>query len=390
MLFPRETTHDEPTFTADGIGAKRTGFHYTEIVFDDPIGDKAAASEAVMESAWEWIEYSSGLLDHPATSRRVFVGTRWKHGTGDIYGKAMVQMPHIQWYLRSAIEDERPIFPERFTLDRLSQIRHEEGDYKFNCQYMNNPTAPGGADFDPNWIQEYDVSDDGITIIPSDGTERITTGQLLRMSFYDPSSGGKTASCENAISFAGMPPDRRIFILDSWGANTSIGQAVEQWHNLNDRWNAYKNHYEKVGAQKAVEDMCAERKFQQECPYCKAGHVREDNKYFKNPHRKIAPIGITPEGGKLSKEERIRMYMQKPAEEKRIYLRKGMQKLRNQFIEFPHGVIVDQLDTVAYLCHLLRSPLSQADQDSYKADEAKSKLAHSPRTNTEHSYGGYV
>lgn len=389
ILLPREGTYDEPSITCDGIGARRTGFHYTRIIYDDPIGDKAAASEAVMDSAWEWIEYAPGLLHDPVRSKERWVGTRWKHGTADIYGRAMVAMPEIKWYIRSAIENEKPVFPQRFTPEILTDIRNREGDYKFNCQYMNNPTAPGGADFEASWIQEYDVDADGHTILPLDGTPKIDTGQLLRMSFFDVSAGGKTAGCENAIPFAGMDHLKRIFFLEDWGANCSIGEAVEQWHILNDRWRCYKNHYELVGAQKSIEDFCLERKLQPQCSYCSAGHL-VDGKFAKNPHRRILPIGIKPEGGQMSKEERIRMYAQKPMEEKRVYLRRGMTRLRQQIIEFPHGAMVDRFDAAAYLIHLLRPPISDIEVESSKAALASHKIAGKPFTHAERDYGGYA
>ena len=389
ILLPREGTYDEPTITCDGIGARRTGFHYTRIVYDDPIGEKAAQSSAIMDAAWEWIEYAPGLLHDPVLSKERWVGTRWKHGTGDIYGRAMLAMPEINWYIRSAIENEVPVFPQRFTLSILADIRNREGDYKFNCQYMNNPTAPGGADFDPKWLQEYDVDpDDPSMIVPCDGSARVSTGSLLRMSFYDVSSGGKTAGCENAIIGGGMSSDRRIFVLEAFMENCTIGQAVETWHVMNDRWRFYHNHYELVGAQKAVEDFCQERKAGGPCPYCKAGHLI-DGKFVRNPHRKLTPIGIKPPGGALSKEERIRMYAQKPAEEKRIYLRRGMTKLRQQIIEFPHGPMVDGFDALAYLCHLLRPPLSDADVDSQRAADLAHRQTAKPRIATGVDYGGY-
>jgi hypothetical protein len=386
ILLPREGSYDEPTITCDGIGAKRTGFHYSEVIFDDPIGDKAAASESVMDAAWEWIEYSRGLLRDASTSKRTFVGTRWKHGTGDVYGRLMAKMPEMRWYIRSAIENDKPTFPQRLSISTLAQIRNEQGDYKFNCQYMNNPTAPGGADFEPGWIQEYEVAADGSTILPCDGSPPISTKALLRMSMYDVSAGGKTAGAENAITFAGMDYLRRAFILTSWAENCTIGKAVEKWHNLNDQWQAYHNHYELVGAQKAVEDFCNERLGP--CPYCDAGHVK-DGKLLKAAHRRIKPIGIKPPGGNMNKEDRIRLYAQKPFQEKRVYLHTSMHALRSQIIEFPHGTLVDRFDTLAYLLHLLRAPLSDSDIQSQVATEQVAMHKSKPFIQTEHDYGGY-
>jgi hypothetical protein len=159
---------------------------------------------------------------------------------------------------------------------------------------------------------------------------------------------------------------------------------------MNDRWNAYHNYYELVGAQKSVEDFCNERRHQTACPYCKAGHVDPTTgKYFRNPHRKLTPLGVSPEGGKMSKEERIRMYAQKPFEEKRVYLRRGMTKLRAQIVEFPHGTLVDRFDALAYLCKLLRPPISDSEVESSKAAQRQYQLAAKPRISTQYDYGGY-
>src|SRR6267142_5650993 len=288
IIMPREGSFDEPTITCDGINAKRTGFHYDEIIFDDPVADVDADSPLVHEAAWSFIQYSRGLLHDPEKSIRCFVGTRWKHGTADVAGKMMDGMPHCKWYIRSAIEEDKPVFPERFSQKTLDQIRSEQKDYKFNCQYMNTPSLPGSTDFEPDWIQYYDVDQDGSTIIPLDGTPKIITGKLLRISFYDPSGGGKTAKCENAIVFIGQASDRRIFVLQGWSKNCTIGQAVEEWHVLNDRWSCYKNHYEKKGAQSSVEDFCRERKINRTCTYCQAGHLDSEGKlYVKNPHKRV-------------------------------------------------------------------------------------------------------
>lgn len=393
VLLPREGTYDEPTFTCDGINAKRTGFHYDELIFDDPVAEVDAETPTVHEAAYEFIQYSRGLLHDPEKSRRCFLGTRWKHGTADVFGKLMESMlPESQWYVRSAIEDEAPTFPERLSLATLTRIRNEMGDYKFNCQYMNRPSMPGSTDFEPSWIKEYDVSPDGSTIIPLDGTPQVKVQALLRMSFYDPSGGGKSAKCENAIVFGGMSSDRRRFILEAWGENTTIGSAVEHWHTLGDRWKPYQDYYEAKSSQKAVEDLVRDRRFQKACPRCQAGHLDDKGQlYLKNPHRRINPIPYLPKGsvGVASKEERIRFYAQKPFEDGLVYIRRGMTKLRSQIIEFPHGSMVDVFDATAYLLHLMRAPLSDDEAESELASIQVAKMSSKPRIACEHDYGGY-
>lgn len=393
ILLPREGTFDEPTITCDGINAKRTGFHYNEIIFDDPVADVDADSQPAHEAAWDFMQYSRGLLHDPEQSTRTIIGTRWKHGTADVYGKAMEGMPSCKWYIRSAIEDGLPIFPERFSLATLAKIRDELKDYKFNCQYMNNPTMPGSTDFEPSWLKEYEVHEDGRTIIPCDGTPRVSTGKLLRISFYDPSGGGKSAQCENAIVFIGTAADRRIFVLEDYGENTTIGKAVERWHVMNDRWRCYENFYERKGAQSSVEDFCRERTVQKECPYCQAGHLDGEGRlYLRNPHLRIIakPFSHPGAASDKSKEERIRFYAQKAFEEGRVYFRRGMTAIRRQITQFPHGELVDRFDALATAIKLSRPPLSDADEESANAVHRAHTLAGKPRISSEYDRGGYA
>ncbi len=160
VLLPRNRSFDESSITTIGVGAKTTGFHYDLIIYDDIIGLVAAESPPEMEAAIEWFRLAPGLLHDPAVSEEVFVGTRWLYGDQDIYGWEMENMGEFEWLVRSAIEDEKAIFPERFSLETLAKIRKREGDYRFSCQYMNKPIPSGGSAFDSTWLQTYGVSED--------------------------------------------------------------------------------------------------------------------------------------------------------------------------------------------------------------------------------------
>jgi len=237
ILLPRHGTYDESTIIMIGVGAKTTGFHYDVIIYDDMIGEKASKSEAEMNSCINWFKLAPGLLNDPKLGEEVLIGTRWKHGKADLYGYIMSEMPEetqesgraigFQWYVRSAIEDGTPIFPERFNIEVLDEIRKREGDYFFSCQYMNDPTAPGATDFDAADLQEYTVSNDKKTLIPCDGTPPVHLSGLLRFSYLDPSAGGKDAKAENAIIYTGHAADGRIFVLIERSARCGmeIGRA---------------------------------------------------------------------------------------------------------------------------------------------------------------------
>jgi hypothetical protein len=392
ILLPRSRTFDESTITTVGVGAKSTGFHYDIIIYDDMIGEKAAKSAAEMQSAIEWFQYAPGLLNDPKHGEELLIGTRWRHGTADIYGWIMENLKEgtlesgrstgFTWYIRPAIENNEPIFPERFTLEVLEEIRKREGDYKYNCQYMNDPTSPEGTDYPPEWIQEFEIGEDMRSIVYTEykTKERKVRSleSLLRMSFFDPSAGGKSAGAENAIVVAGMSAEREIFILDAWSANCGLGAAIEMWYLKNDLYRCYKNYYEQVGAYKSVEEiikLIQNREAQVACRAC------------GKTHRRLIPHPYKPDG--RVKEDRIRAYSQEKFENHRVYIRKGLAKLRAQIIAFPFGDLVDQFDAAAYLCHLLRAPMSDEQVREIRERDTKQKAVGSSYTNTGENYGGY-
>jgi hypothetical protein len=205
------------------------------------------------------------------------------------------------------------------------------------------------------------------------------------MSFHDLSSGGVSATAQNAVAGAGMAPDRRMFVLKMWSKNCSFGVALEEHHKMHDQFIFYKTFYEDVGAQKAIEDIELERKAQSECRMCAIAGRKGVQ------HRKLKLEPVKPPGGKgqQTKEDRIRTYAQPLMEEGRFYIHRGMQKLRNQILHFPHSDLVDEFDAVAYLCHKLRPPLSDEDIADEKDRAEKAQAPHSQRTDCEYSYGGY-
>jgi hypothetical protein len=392
ITVPRKRSYDEPTIATVGMGAKHTGFHYDLVVYDDPIGLVAAFSVAEMKRAIDWFENAPGLL-HSAESEELIVGTRWKHGTADLYGHIMVKMPYrayqnqregYTWYVRGAIENGKSIFPKQpspadpaktigYSLRDLELMRKRMGTYMFNCQMMNNPTAREGADFLDEWIKTYTVNEDRRSITLSDTGEKVEVAHLVRLSVYDPSSGGKSAAAENAIVTIGVDRKGRIIVLAVWSKNCGFGMAVEQWHILNDKWRCWQNFYEAVGAHKEVGEIIRMR--ETPCRIC------------EKTHRPMRARPINPPSG--SKEDRIRDYAQVAFESGRVYLAIWMTKLRKQITHFPHGKMVDLLDALAYAISKARRPvIHDPDQASHKGEPPKGRR-YEPRAYSETDYGGY-
>lgn len=410
ILLPRDKSFDESSITTLGVGAKTTGKHWDIIVYDDLIGEKAAKSEAEMEAAKHWFTFAPGLANDPNTVEELFIGTRWKAGTADLYGWVMATLPSEEadvqsasplhtdgsraggftWYVRSAIEpnpdtgEPEPIFPERFSLPTLEAIRRREGEYAFSCNYLNNPVAAGMTDFDIAWLKEYQVGEDAKTLFPMDKSPAILLGYLNRISFYDPSSGGRSAKCEAAIVAVGTDSRQRRFILEEWSDNTTFGKAACKWMTLNDKFYFYKNYYEAVGAQKSIVDVVGLLnhllRSGKPCPHCGSAH------------RPLRVEAFSPPGGSAekSKDDRIRTFLQQPVESGRVYVRfNSHRKFRTQLSEFPHGPLKDVLDAAAYAVHLCAIPQSEEELAEERERQELRRATSRPRTHTAYDYGGY-
>jgi hypothetical protein len=159
--------------------------------------------------------------------------------------------------------------------------------------------------------------------------------------------------------------------------NCGYRQIIEDWHNMNDQFVCSMNKYEKVGAQKTLEEFIIERQLYKTCSVC------------GKQHRKLIPVGVQPAGGK-DKDDRIRAYLQPTVEEKRLYLSQRDAALRVQVVAFPHFHLKDGIDALAYAVHESRRPSSESEMLDDREALNVATMAHTPRVSTDRAYGGYA
>lgn len=408
ILLPRSMSFDESTIMCFGIDQRKTGYGFDILIYDDIFDEEAAESEELAKAVKEGFDYASQLFVDPNTVEEIIFATRWLYGDADLPGYVMKRLPAnmatsrslddiekqapgrtsgFRWYVRSVVEtdpatgEEHSIWPERFTPEVVEAERIRLGPYKFSCLMMNNPIPSEGVNFPPELLKEYEVRNDSSgnpsLLHPLDGSPDVRLSELYRLSFHDPSSGGPSAACESALVALGMAPDCRVFVLKDWGAKVGYGQSVEQWHLLNDQFFFHDNYYEKVGAQKTIEEeIIPLRVIMGKCPYCDQHHQRLIVKPFQPP------------GGK-DKDSRIFAFLDPVLQDKRLYLRKGMTILREQVITHPFSNLKDRLDALASGVSLLRPPTSADELRSEREAEEMAKV-HSSRTFTSYEVGGYA
>jgi hypothetical protein len=293
------------------------------------------------------------------------------------------------WDVESCYDQDGEVrFWPRFTKEILAAILRVQKTYVFSCQYLNRPTAPEGAQFKEEQIKTFRVAEnleDGKRdlIVPSDGSPSVRLKHLSRLSFYDPSSGGKTAKSEGAIVCLGTAPDSRKFAFKVWSANCGFREAVEQWFRLNDQYMTWPNMFEGVGAHKEVSSIVVLRQQEGECSVCK-----KEGKTVR--HRRLSPVCVTPPGGNAQKEDRILTFAQADFEDGRIYLDEQDVATRVQILQFPFGDLLDRFDALAYAIHYSRKPMSVGEAEAQAHERESKQLAKVQRTAQTYDVGGYV
>jgi hypothetical protein len=159
MIIPRETEWPDSSVRAVGVGGAITGARPTVLIKDDLISIEAANSEVVMQTAIDWHIASRALMeeyekDTGMEALEFIIGTRW--AVYDLYQFILDNDPTVETIVRSILEEEFPIWPERFDQARIEQLQREFGSM-FWLLYMNSAHNPELTDFDHELIRSFEI-----------------------------------------------------------------------------------------------------------------------------------------------------------------------------------------------------------------------------------------
>ena len=145
----------EPTCSIASPDATVAGMHYDVLKFDDLVNETNSRTAESLRQVVQWYRLTNPLLE-PYGYRDV-IGTRYDFS--DLYGEILgddyvdedsVVKPHKGYLItkRSCYKpDGTPIFPERFTIERLERERLEMGTFNFSAQYLNKPVPSDSQHF---------------------------------------------------------------------------------------------------------------------------------------------------------------------------------------------------------------------------------------------------
>lgn len=213
--FSLKRTEDYPeaTFEAAGVDSGSTGSHYDVTIKDDLIGLRSRKMPELIPASIEWFQTSHSLSDNLRTYMDYVFGTRW--AGYDLYSWIEENESRYEWCLKQIIndrfEESSIIFPERFTLDDIMDLKKKQGDL-FWLNYMNKAIGATTA-FDMQKAMYCHVDMESMTL---DYDEDQRTRQILDVI----ETANKPKEKPKIKKFWEMTPEER----------------TQQWLDMQRRW----------------------------------------------------------------------------------------------------------------------------------------------------------
>lgn len=139
-------TTREGGLLATGVGGPLTGQGIDGLgIIDDPFKNRLEASSSLTRRRiWEWFTDVFYTRLEPGASA-IVIATRWH--PDDLSGRLIndgweyINMPALN-------DDGEPLWPERFSAQRLDAIKRQVGEYTWASLYQGQPIPRGGQVFD--------------------------------------------------------------------------------------------------------------------------------------------------------------------------------------------------------------------------------------------------
>lgn len=327
----RWKTKEGGSYTSVGLGGAITGRGADLLIIDDPIkNSEEAMSEVYREKAWNY--YTSTLYTRLEKDAAVIlILTRWHQD--DLAGRLIEKMKEggekweTVWLPAIAEEDEKfrkkgdALWPEKYDLPALSEIKETVGIYDWSSLYQQTPIASEAQEFKKEYFRYFEEAD-------------IMNHPMNVYVMVDLAISQKQSADNTSIQVIGKPlGSPNIYHLEEYTGRYDPLQVIEILFSLKAK---YGSQLTKVG----IEGV----QFQKALSYFLEEEQRRRGIFFT-----IEELKATGE-----KEARIRglLPMYKAGI---IFHRHSDKPLEDELLVFPVGKHDDRIDALAYLQQLVKN-----------------------------------
>jgi len=353
IVLNRSKHRQEPSVLACGVDATVTGVHMDEWILDDIISREAAenartGSYTEIEKVNRWLVQLEPLLTTPKRDPITIIGTRWWEGDSYEYARELwsygEEPREYNWRLklsdgntinmllqragdvaifsRSAIENGKSIFPERYNIDELAKKQRDDPVF-FAANYLNDPTAEQARDFKDSWVHWY-YWDTPFRVRYRDLLGDIRYVQLREFDTLiavDPAIVQDARADRTGIIVSGSLDGKHHIILEASAERMGILDTIKTIEDLNRRYHPRRIYIESVAYQKALAQILAS---------------------------KGLPIEEFKVGTSKTKEMRIRA-LEPFLRQGFVYFNEKQFELLKEYRSFPRGKHDDLLDALSFL-----------------------------------------
>jgi predicted phage terminase large subunit-like protein len=240
--------------SAAGVGGSLTGKGARIAIIDDPLkGREAANSANERERVIEWFKSTVFTRLTPDGSI-IIVLTRWH--TNDLAGELLKNFPDKYTLINfPAIAEENdvlgrkagdPLWPDRFNLTTLNEIKEQIGTYEWLSLYQQRPVALEGNIFKRNTVKYVDTIPEGLEIYQT----------------VDPAISLKTTADYFVLLTYGIQPESKdIFLIDLFVGRLSFTEQCSTIINYYTKWHPLSIGIESVAYQAALSNTLSEKTF---------------------------------------------------------------------------------------------------------------------------------
>jgi len=242
-------------YNAAGVGGSITGKGAHVGIIDDSIKDrKEAESQLIRENVWAWFRsvFRTRLTPDGAI---VVMGTRWH--MDDLAGRIMEEEPWVDFFdfmknglgdakwvrlrlMAIAEEDEEhrqageALWPERYPLPELEDIKRTIGPYEWEALYQQRPISSETQEFKPAWYRYRTHSE-------VEQLERKHRTLTIDSAASRSESADYTGLCDNLVDSEGY------WNLKAWKQKIPPDQLIEQLFTLH-----LANKYDRIGIEEGM------------------------------------------------------------------------------------------------------------------------------------------
>lgn len=393
IVVNRTSGRPDPTVDIIGVGGTITGKHPDLILVDDMISREAmenarAGSWQIMHQTNRWIHQLEPIVNKGAKPfpEIIFIGTRWWHNDcyehiEEAYGYGedprnvllRINLPEtaeqqqvmayrvgdIAVFRRSAIEDGRSIFPEKWDLEKLAKMRTIDPEL-FACNMMNQPSDEVTATFKSAWLQHFTWLDDNTFYFTTGEAKRevLRVKDLDIIILVDPGGFGQKQvedRARAAIWVLGDDLQGHRFLLDCYAEKDTYLAAIRKLVEFCLRYPTVRKVYIERAGQQAAFSQLVRLEFQ------KAGV----NTYVDGDTLKP---GVAQGGG--NKDLRI-LEMEPYFQRGEVWVgtSPAFHEFKTQYSQWPRAKRVDLLDLLGYWPRLMRKTAHNQRPEERRAQE---------------------